>query len=72
VIADNYAFRVDFKDRMVSQKQIKLFLEDIFTKVGKSKINLDDFIQVNQSYTSEMFLSVTPWHLISLDYDIVT
>jgi hypothetical protein len=51
--------RDSFQHRVESQKNIKLFLEDIFKQLGKEKINIDDFIKTNQSITSEMFLSVT-------------
>ena len=53
------SFRDSFQQRIESQKNIKLFLEDIFKQIGKEKINIDDFIKINQNITSEMFLSVS-------------
>lgn len=44
---------------MESQKQIKLFLIEIFKGRNKETLDLDDFTYVNEEVTSEMFLSVS-------------
>ena len=43
---------------MAIEKQINKYLEEIFGKVGKEKLNLELFIEINKNHTSEMFLSV--------------
>jgi hypothetical protein len=47
-------------------------LEEIFKTAGKEKINIDDYIKINQNVSSEMFLSVFFLILTILDYDLVS
>ena len=54
----NYPYRDEFKDRIESQKEIKLFLDDIFKYMGKDSFNFDDFSKLNSEFSSETFLSV--------------
>lgn len=48
----------DFRDRVESQKQIKQFLDEIYSKHGKDTFNLEEFTKLNTEVSSEMFLSV--------------
>lgn len=57
----NYKYgccRHEFEDRVESQKQIKMFLDDIFGVLGKETLVFEDFTKIIQEVTSEMFLSV--------------
>ena len=54
----NSLYRDEFKDRIESQKEIKLFLDDIFKYMGKDTFNFDDFSKLNSEFSSETFLSV--------------
>ena len=45
-----------FIDRIQTQEEISLLIANVFG--DKTKINFDDYVQINQEVTSEMFLSI--------------
>mmetsp|Transcript_3533 Transcript_3533/g.2568 ORF Transcript_3533/g.2568 Transcript_3533/m.2568 type:complete len:162 (-) Transcript_3533:564-1049(-) len=48
----------NFQARIQSQKEIYEYLSEIFTRLKKQQINLDEFTKLNTEETSETFLSI--------------